>query len=49
MIIVMAPGATPQQIEIVEKTIKELGYTPHEIAGVERKVIGAVGDERGID
>ena len=49
MIIVMAPGATPEQIEKVEKTIKELGYTPHEIAGVERKVIGAVGDERGKD
>ncbi|MDC0206022.1 3-deoxy-7-phosphoheptulonate synthase [Nitrospinae bacterium] len=49
MIIVMVPGATPEQIEKVEKTIKELGYTPHEIAGVERKVIGAVGDERGKD
>ena len=49
MIIVMAPGATPEQIEKVEKTIKELGYTPHEIAGVERKVIGADGDERGKD
>ena len=46
MIIVMAPGATPEQIEKVEKPIKKLGYTPHEIAGVERKVIGAVGDER---
>jgi len=45
----MAPGATPEQIDEVEKTIKELGYTPHEIAGVERKVIGAVGDERGKD
>ena len=49
MIIVMAPGATPEQIEKVEKRIKEFGYTPHEIAGVERKVIGAVGDERGKD
>ena len=49
MIIVMAPGATPEQIDKVEKKIKEFGYTPHEIAGVERKVIGAVGDERGKD
>ena len=49
MIIVMAPEATPEQIEKVEKKIKEFGYTPHEIAGVERKVIGAVGDERGKD
>ena len=49
MIIVMSPSATPEQVEKVEKTIQELGYTPHEIAGVERKVIGAVGDERGKD
>ena len=49
MIIVMSPGATPKQIQEVEDTIKELGYTPHEIEGVERKVIGAVGDERGKD
>ncbi len=49
MIIVMSPGATPEQVEKVEDTIRELGYTPHEIAGVERKVIGAVGDERGKD
>ena len=49
MIIVMSPGATPEQIKEVEDTIQELGYTPHEIEGVERKVIGAVGDERGKD
>ena len=49
MIIVMASDATPEQVEKVEDTIRELGYTPHEIAGVERKVIGAVGDERGKD
>jgi 3-deoxy-7-phosphoheptulonate synthase len=49
MIIVMSPDATPEQVEKVENTIRELGYTPHEIAGVERKVIGAVGDERGKD
>ena len=49
MIIVMAPDATPEEIEKVENTIRELGYTPHAIVGVERKVIGAVGDERGTD
>ncbi len=49
MIIVMVPDATPEQVEKVEDTIRELGYTPHEIVGVERKVIGAVGDERGKD
>ena len=49
MIIVMAPEATPEEIEKVEDTIRKLGYTPHAIVGVERKVIGAVGDERGKD
>ena len=49
MIIVMAPDATPEEIEKVEDTIRKLGYTPHAIVGVERKVIGAVGDERGKD
>ena len=49
MIIVMVPDATPEEIEKVEDTIRKLGYTPHAIVGVERKVIGAVGDERGKD
>ena len=49
MIIVMRPDATPEQIEAVETQITDLGYRPHEIIGVERKVIGAVGDERGKD
>ncbi len=49
MIIVMSSDATPEEVEKVEDTIRELGYTPHEIVGVERKVIGAVGDERGKD
>ncbi|NIQ02728.1 MAG: 3-deoxy-7-phosphoheptulonate synthase, partial [Nitrospinaceae bacterium] len=49
MIIVMNPDATPEQIQAVEDKIEKLGYKPHEISGVERKVIGAVGDERGKD
>ncbi len=49
MIIVMSPDAIPEQIEKVEDAIRKLGYTPHAIVGVERKVIGAVGDERGKD
>ncbi|MGH9339972.1 MAG: 3-deoxy-7-phosphoheptulonate synthase [Acidobacteriota bacterium] len=47
MIIVMQAGATPEQIEHVIERIKILGYTPHPIYGVERTVIGAIGDERG--
>jgi len=49
MIIVMQADATPEQIQAVEDTIVELGYKPHEIIGVERKIIGAIGDERGKD
>lgn len=46
MIIVFKPNASPQEIKAVEDKIKSLGYTPHEIVGVERKIVGAVGDDR---
>ncbi|QPJ64846.1 MAG: 3-deoxy-7-phosphoheptulonate synthase [Candidatus Nitrohelix vancouverensis] len=49
MIIVMKSHATGEEIDAVEKRIQELGYTAHKIVGVERTVIGAVGDERGKD
>ncbi|PIQ96202.1 MAG: 3-deoxy-7-phosphoheptulonate synthase [Nitrospinae bacterium CG11_big_fil_rev_8_21_14_0_20_56_8] len=47
MIIVMESTATEEEILAVENKIRALGYNPHEIIGIERKVIGAVGDERG--
>jgi 3-deoxy-7-phosphoheptulonate synthase len=47
MVIVMKAGASQAQIDHVLDRIKELEYTPHVISGVERTVIGAVGDERG--
>jgi len=47
MVIVMKAGAGQAQIDAVLARIKELEYTPHVISGVERTVIGAVGDERG--
>jgi 3-deoxy-7-phosphoheptulonate synthase len=47
MIIVMQKGATEEQINGVFDRIKQLGYKPHPIYGVERTVIGAIGDERG--
>jgi 3-deoxy-7-phosphoheptulonate synthase len=43
MIVVMAAGATPEQIQDVEKRIKDWGYDVHPIYGTERTVIGAVG------
>lgn len=47
MIIVMQEGASRREIEEVQDEIRRLGYTPHPIYGVERTVIGAIGDERG--
>jgi 3-deoxy-7-phosphoheptulonate synthase len=47
MIIVMKAGATEKEVMEVMNRIEELGYNAHVISGVERKVIGAVGDERG--
>jgi len=47
MIIVMQTKAAKKDIEDVINKIKALGYKPNVIEGVERTVIGAVGDERG--
>ena len=47
MIIVMKAKAKKEELEEVVKKIEKLGYKPHIIQGVERSVIGAVGDERG--
>lgn len=47
MIIVMQAEATAEQLEKVLKKIEDLGYKPHVMHGVERNVIGAIGDERG--
>jgi len=46
MVIVFKKDATPEEIRAVEDKIRSLGYTPHEIVGIERKIVGAVGDER---
>ncbi len=47
MIIVMKLGATDEEIGKAIARINELGYQEHVIKGVERTVIGAIGDERG--
>ena len=47
MIIVMRQGAKKQELKEVLQKIRKLGYKTHIIHGVERDVIGAVGDERG--
>lgn len=43
MIIVMAPGASKDQIQRVLKRLEERGYGHHISAGVERTLIGAIG------
>ena len=48
MIIVMASRDRADVDRVIQK-IKDFGYLPHIIEGVERTVIGAVGDERGKD
>lgn len=47
MIIVIGPDATDEQKKTIHDKIIELDYTPHEIQGVERQVIGAVGEDHG--
>jgi len=47
LIIVMKLGATDEEIQNAINRINELGYKEHVIKGVERTVIGAIGDERG--
>ena len=47
MIIVIGPDATEEQKQAVKDKIIKLDYTPHEIVGVERQVIGAVGEDHG--
>ncbi len=45
MIIVFKPEATDDDIKLIEKKVIEFGYEPRLIRGVERTIIGAVGDE----
>ena len=47
MIIIMKKSATQKEIDHVIRWIESVGYQAHPSMGVERTVIGAVGDERG--
>jgi 3-deoxy-7-phosphoheptulonate synthase len=47
VIVVMQAGAAKAEIDGVIAEIERLGYRPHPIYGVERTVIGCIGDERG--
>jgi len=47
MIIVMKSRADQQELDNVVRWIESVGYKAHVSKGVERTIIGAVGDERG--
>lgn len=47
MIILMKKNATQEQIDQVAEWITSVGYKPHLSQGVERTLIGAIGDDRG--
>ncbi|MDA8179582.1 MAG: 3-deoxy-7-phosphoheptulonate synthase, partial [Deltaproteobacteria bacterium] len=49
MIIVLRAGATDEDVRQIEETIKGKGLTAHISRGVERTIIGAIGDERKLD
>src|SRR5271166_5455606 len=46
MIVVLKPGITKKEEAAVLKEIRVLGYRPHVMRGIERVVVGAIGDER---
>ncbi|MFN8392192.1 MAG: 3-deoxy-7-phosphoheptulonate synthase [Bdellovibrionota bacterium] len=47
MIVVMKAGSSQEQLDNVIKNIEAHGYRAHVMYGVERNVIGCLGDERG--
>ena len=49
MIIVLRSGATQEEVDEVVERLKRLGFGAHVSRGVERTIIGAIGDERGVN
>lgn len=47
MIIVLKAGCKKRDIASISKKIEDMGFKAHPIVGVERTVIGAIGDDRG--
>ena len=46
MILVFRPRCTKEEVAHAEQHLKELGFEPHTLFGVERTVIAAIGDDR---
>ncbi len=49
MIVVMASGASKEQVEHVVQLIHDMGLVDHVIVGTDRTVIAAIGDKRQVD
>ena len=49
MIVVMKPGATPEQVQHVIELVREYGLTDHVIHGTDRTVVACIGDKRAVD
>lgn len=49
MIVVMEPDATEEQIREVEAKLVEWGFKVHPSEGVDRTILGVIGDTRGVD
>ena len=49
MLVVMRPGATPAEIEAVERRVRELGFSPHTMPGEHATAIGITGNPGAID
>jgi 3-deoxy-7-phosphoheptulonate synthase len=49
MLVVMRPGATPEQVESVLARVRSLGFTPHSMPGQHTTAIGITGNPGPID
>jgi 3-deoxy-7-phosphoheptulonate synthase len=49
MLVVMAHGATKEEIETVCEAIRGMGYTPMPMPGAQRTTIGLIGNDRRVD
>lgn len=49
MVIVMQPGVSEERIQAVIERLVEKGFDVHRSTGVERTVLGAIGNKNGID
>ena len=49
MVVVMQPGASEERIQAVIERLVEKGFDVHRSTGVERTVLGAIGNKNGVD